>query len=125
MASTPVFSKDSSILVTILRNLGNYDTCDAFDAVVTTYINSNFMKLYQLGIGSLPVYQITGRDETWADFLGNDFEYYADVVQFLYLSVKLVFDPPASSVILESLKNILSETESRLNTQYECNISNQ
>lgn len=120
MSNTTAFSKNGSILETILSMLGVNADCDTFDTTITVMINSALMKLYQLGVGSKPIFQITGRAETWAEFLGDSFDYYSDVVTFIYISVRIAFDPPASATILTSLQNVLSESEFRLNMQYEC-----
>lgn len=120
MSNKTAFSKDNSILETILSMLGVNADCDTFDTTITVMINSALMKLYQLGVGSKPIFQITGRAETWTEFLGDSFDYYSDVVTFIYISVRIAFDPPASATILNSLQNVLSESEFRLNMQYEC-----
>ena len=106
-----------SILDSIKKMLGLADDYDAFDIDVLIGINSALMSLQQLGVGPEEGYVVTGRNETWADFLGSDRTDLESVKMYTYVSTRLVFDPPASSSIASALENTRKELEWRLNVQ--------
>lgn len=110
---------DQSILVSIKQMLGLTDYTRAFDDELVSHINSTFMGLNQLGIGySDDGFRISGYDETWSDFV-DDIRLADAVREYIYLKVRLIFDPPASSVVSEAMNQRLAETEWRLNVQAE------
>lgn len=92
---------------------------NAFDTDVLVDINSTFLSLSQLGVGPEEPYSISGEDETWMDFLGDDITKYQAVQTYIYLKVRLLFDPPSSGVLHEAMERLIKETEWRLNIQHE------
>lgn len=106
-----------SILDTIKQMLGIPTTDTAFDVDITVGINSAFMTLNQLGVGPTEVYYIEDKDDTWADFLGEEEDSYPGVKAYTYISTKMLFDPPATSFVLEALSRQKQELEWRLNIQ--------
>ena len=115
---------EDSILNTIKKLLGLPKDYSPFDLDVITDINSVFMSLRQLGVGPDKGFSISGPDETWQMFLGNyeiDFE---AVKTYVYLKVRLIFDPPSSSFTLESINRMIQELEWRLNLQSEEALKN-
>lgn len=101
-----------SILITIKKMLGLAAEDDSFDVDVITHINTIFMIVKQLGICPDNFY-ITGEDEKWSDFIQND----ADLIPIktlVYARTKLIFDPPASSTLMQALKDTADELEFRL-----------
>lgn len=109
---------NESILNSIKKMLGIDADYDAFDTDILVNINSTFMTLRQLGVGPDGGYSITGPDETWADFLGDRTDLQA-VKSYMYLKVRLLFDPPSSSFVLDSMDRQIKEFEYRLNLQAE------
>jgi len=106
-----------SILDTIKKMLGIPVADDAFDTDVITNINSAFMVLHQLGVGPEEApYSIEDNVGLWADFL-TDSVYYSAVKTYIYLKVKLVFDPPGTSFLLDSIQNQILQLEWRLAVQ--------
>jgi hypothetical protein len=105
-----------SILNTIKQMLGIPTTDTAFDTDVITNINAVFMTLNQIGIGPETVYSITGITETWSDFL-TDPAMYSGVKTYMYLKVRVAFDPPGTSYLLDAMKNQILEWEWRLSVQ--------
>lgn len=103
-----------SILITIKRLLGVDDYCDHFDSEVITHINSALMVLNQLGVGPAGGFFITSNQEKWSDFLGEN-KAIESVKTYVFLKVKLIFDPPQSSAAIESINRTISELEWRLN----------
>jgi hypothetical protein len=80
------------------------------------YINMAIMSLTQLGVGPETGFIITSDTETWSDFIGDkkDIE---GVRTFIYLKVRLVFDPPTTSFLIEAMERQIRELEWRLNIQ--------
>lgn len=109
---------EDSILKTIKKLLGITDEYKYFDADLIVHINSIIMTLSQLGLDSAKNFEITDGSETWGDLLKND-ACLNSVKTYLYLKVKLLFDPPSISSVLESYKQTIQELEWRINVQIE------
>lgn len=103
-----------SILVSIKKLLGITEEYDYFDADIIMHINMAFMVLYQLGVGPKTPFTIEDASATWSDFMGDSTDL-AGVKTYVFLKVKLVFDPPQSSVAMEAIKQNIAELEWRLN----------
>lgn len=108
---------NDSILITIKKMLGMDATYTAFDTDVIVAINSALMVLGQLGVCDAG-FMITGVDETWAAML-KDSSMLESAKLYMYLKVKVAFDPPSSSFVLASFENQITEMEWRLNVQAE------
>lgn len=108
-----------SILQSIKKLLGLDEDYDAFDDDVMMHINSVLMILTQLGVGPKNGFSITGEEETWEDYLGEDISKLSAVKTYVYLKVKTMFDPTSSSVVNEATKEMLKELEWRLNSEIE------
>lgn len=106
-----------SILDTVKKMLGLDPSYDAFDTDVIVNVNSALMTLTQLGVGPDSGYAITGADETWTDFLGEERVDLEGIKQYVYFKTRLGFDPPANSSVMESMKNSCNELEWRLNVR--------
>lgn len=102
-----------SILQSTKKILGLAPDYDAFDLDIMTHINSVFLTINDLGVGPSGGFFITGQDETWGDFLGGD-PAVNRIKPYVYLKVRLLFDPPTSSFHLESLKEQAKEFEWRI-----------
>lgn len=107
-----------SILTSIKKLLGIAEECADFDVDVIMHINSVFMILKQLGVGPDVGFQIQDSSAIWADFIADEETLYA-VRSYVYLKVRLLFDPPASSAVMESMNRQISEFEWRLNVEVE------
>lgn len=105
-----------SILLTVKQLLGVDPYCDHFDTEILVHTNSALMVLNQLGVGPPNGFVVTGNSETWSDFIGTSTDLEM-VKTYVYVKVKLVFDPPQSSAAIESLKQLINEYEWRLNVQ--------
>lgn len=105
-----------SILTSIKKMLGITEEYDQFDPDIIMHINSVFMILTQLGVGPETGFYIEDDVATWADFL-TDPTTLQMVKSYMYLKVRLLFDPPASSVIVECMNKSISEFEWRLNAE--------
>lgn len=98
--------------------LGIQSDFDGFDVDIIVAINTAFMSLNQLGLGPATCFSITGIDETWTDFLEAAINIEA-VKSYIYLKVRLLFDPPSNSFLVDAITRQISELEWRLNTQVE------
>lgn len=94
--------------------LGIAAECAEFDADIIMNINSELMTLYQLGVGPAEGFYICDDTATWVDFLGSSTNLEA-VKTYVFMQVKLVFDPPASSAVIASYERKVKELEWRLN----------
>ena len=103
-----------SILTSTKKILGIAESYTAFDLDVITHINSAFSTLNQLGIGPEDGYAIADSSATWDAFFGTNLRY-SSVKTYVYLSVRLLFDPPATSYLISSFKEQKQELEWRLN----------
>lgn len=110
---------DESILDTIKTMLtGAVSDDDApFDQELMVHINAAIMILRQAGVGPQNGYFITGSDETWEDYLGENEKILELVKSYIYLSVRSVFDPPSNSSVLNSYKELMNEYIWRLREQ--------
>lgn len=101
-----------SILTSIKKLLGITEEYAHFDTDIIMHINSVFMILMQLGIGPAEGFSITGDSEVWSDFL-SDATWFESVKSYVYLKVKLIFDPPQSGTLLNAMEKQVSEFEWR------------
>lgn len=105
-----------SILTSIKKMLGIAEEYEHFDTDLIMHINSVLFILTQLGVGPSSGFSIKDKTETWADFVPEGINLEA-VKSFTYLKVRLLFDPPQSSAVMESIKQLISELEWRINIE--------
>ena len=103
-----------SILTSIKKTLGIAEEYEHFDIDIIIHINSVFSILTQLGVGPSEGFSIKDKSATWTDFI-SDKSKIEMVKSYIYLKVKLLFDPPLSSAVIESMNHTISELEWRLN----------
>ena len=117
-----VIEIQDSILLLIKKKLGIAPDYHAFDEDIITDINTVLFSLNQIGVGTE---DFAIKDETtlWSDFLGESKNYEA-VKTYIYLKVRLMFDPPTSSFVITALEKQASELEWRLNVKYETQKQN-
>lgn len=109
-----------SILDSTKKSLGINPDYTEFDDELIDYINTAFSMLRQLGVGPESGFIIIDKETKWEDILGTDIRMEL-VKSYVHKKVRLMFDPPASSIVLECTEKILSEIEWRilLNTEIE------
>ncbi len=98
-----------SILKTMRKLIGPSEDYIYFDSELIMNINSAFSRLCQLGVGPETPFRITGESETWSDFM--DGGYQEEIKQYVFLKVKLIFDPPSSSTVINVYKEQLDMLE--------------
>lgn len=109
---------DDRILPTIKKLLGIDENDKSFDVDITMHINSALGTLQQLGVGPPDGFAIEDDTATWATFLGTDFSM-NPVKTYVYLRVRLLFDPPATSFAIDAYTKQCQELEWRLNARRE------
>lgn len=103
-----------SILDSVKKVVGIDSDYTAFDTDILMHINSAFATLHQLGVGPSDGFQITDKVSKWNEFLGEDHTL-NNVKSYIYIYVRIRFDPPQSSAGLTSFKEMEKEYEWRLN----------
>lgn len=101
-----------SILTSIKKLLGITEEYEQFDTDIIIHINTVLSILSQMGVGSTTPFSISDKTALWTDFLGtkDDLEM---VKSYVYMKVRLMFDPPTSSA-LNSMTELIKELETRL-----------
>lgn len=107
-----------SILDSIKRVVGVEQDDTSFDVDILMHINSVFATLNQLGIGPLGGFSIEDSAAVWSDYL-LDNPNFNSVKTYMGLRVRMLFDPPATSFVIDAMKNQIQEFEWRLNAARE------
>ena len=115
---------DQSILMSIKKLLNVDEEDPAFDTDIGMLINAEFMTLHQLGIGPDDGFSIHEADTKWTDF-SDDSTLIESVKAYIYMKVRMIFDPPASSVVADAFNARIYELEFRMNVQAERDWKNQ
>lgn len=102
-----------SILTSIKKLLGISEEYTHFDQDIIMHINSALFTLTQLGVGPSAGFSIDDAKNVWDDFV--DVSRIEAVKTYVYLNVRLVFDPPTSSTVIDAMNRRLKELEWRLN----------
>lgn len=105
---------EESILISIKKLLGILAEYTEFDTDIIMHINSTFMILTQLGIGPSDGFMIEDESSVWSDFISDSANLNL-VKTYTYQRVRLMFDPPTSSMLLDALKEQIREFEWRMN----------
>lgn len=108
-----------SILTSIKKLLGPEESYDHFDTDIIIHINSALMVLNQLGVGPAEGFSISDKEAVWTDFVPE--KNVEAVKTYVYLKVRLIFDPPQSSFLVAAIEKQITELEWRLNVKAETN----
>ena len=108
---------DDSILTSTKKVLGLAEDYTAFDQDVVLHINSVFSTLLQLGVGPEAGFMIEDKTAVWSDFL-TDIRL-NNVKTYMYLRVRMLFDPPSTSFHISAMKEQIQELEWRINVYRE------
>lgn len=106
---------EESILISTKKVLGLDESYTAFDWDVITHINAAFSILNQLGVGPEESFWIEDSSAEWGDYLVPDNQLHL-VKTYVYLKVRILFDPPGTSFLLGAATDQIKEYEWRLNT---------
>lgn len=109
-----------SILISIKKLLGIPKDYTQFDDDIIMHINSVLLNLTQLGVGPETGFSIEDDSSEWNDFVDieNNVQLHA-IKTYIYLKVKLLFDPPLSSSVIDAMNRQIAEFEWRLNAAVE------
>lgn len=110
---------EESILTSIKKLLGISEDDESFDQDILMHINSVLFVLCQLGVGPDTAYSIDDSSVSWVDYLGEDLAKYESIKTYIYLRVRLLFDPPTNGSVLAAIERQVAEYEWRLNIQAE------
>lgn len=107
-----------SILTSIKKLLGILEEHTHFDQDIIMCINSALAVLTQVGVGPPDGFRIEDASTTWnALFSGRqDLDF---IKSYVHLRVRLLFDPPLSSVVAEAMKVQADEFLWRINVAAE------
>lgn len=107
----------NDVLTDVKQMVGASIYDDSFDVNIVIAINSALAVLSDIGISEVDDVRINiGDTKTWDELLGGrtDIEY---IKSYIYLKVKMLFDPPSSSALLDAYNRQIAEFEWRLNTK--------
>lgn len=111
-----------SILTSTKKILGIGEDYTAFDEDVITHINSTFSIVHQLGIGPEDGFMITGPDEIWEDI--DIHQSQLNLLRtYVFLKVRVLFDPPTTSYLIEATNKQIQEYEYRLSYNREVAVT--
>ena len=106
-----------SILTSVKKMLGIQEDYEHFDDDIIMHINSTFLILNQLGVGPEEPFIVQDKMDAWDDFVP---EGQIELVKsYTYMRVRLLFDPPTSGFLLDSINKQIAEFEFRMNVQAE------
>lgn len=83
-----------------------------FDPELIIHINSVFSNLRQMGVGPEQTFSIDDENAIWDDFTDDDD--FNDVKTYVQLKVKMIFDPPTISSVIDAYERQIKESEWRL-----------
>lgn len=113
---------EEKILSSIKKLLGLNDGVTVFDTDIVIHINTVFANLTQMGVGPQDDegknigFRISTGNEVWGDFTDDDI-LIDNVKTYVYIKVKMIFDPPTSSALIDAYNAQAKELEWRLYTQ--------
>ena len=110
-----VHQNTNSILDSTKKLLSIPLESDYFDHDVLTYINSAFSTLKQLGAKIPSDFYVSDSTSTWDDIGGNP-DVIPHIRSYVYLKVRMIFDPPTGGV-KEAYDNQIKELEWRINSE--------
>lgn len=112
-----------SVLTSTKKTLGLAEDYTAFDLDIITFINGAFGVVNQLGVGQGEGFFIVDDEDLWSDF-EVDGSKLALVKTYVYLRVRMLFDPPSTSFHIEACEKQLKEYEWRLHAFRESELVN-
>ena len=115
MANNP-----ESILDSVKKLLGFDASYTAFDLDIIMLINAVFGSLQEMGAGPDTALTISDNTILWSAF--SDLPEFLGLVQmYVFLSVKMAFDPPTGRFGLDAMEKMIAQYEWRINIKAEQN----
>lgn len=103
-----------SILTSIKKMLGIEEDYEHFDPDILMHINTALNVLQQLKVGPAGGFIVTDKSQSWSDFV-PDANRIQMVKTYVYMKVRMIFDPPTAGAIMDAFKAQAQELEWRLN----------
>lgn len=104
-----------SILQSTKKLLGIMPDYTQFDQDIMLHINSVFLTLNELGVGPDDGFQLTDENTEWSEFINDNPLLLGAVKTYVYQKVRLLFDPPSHSALVDAIKASIQEYEWRMN----------
>lgn len=105
-----------SILDSVKKMLGIEAEYTVFDTDIIMFINAVFNILMQMGIGPQTGFSISDNNSKWGDYI-EDTSKLEMVKPYIYMKVRMMFDPPQGGPLIDAYNKQISELEWRLNVQ--------
>lgn len=102
-----VANTSDSILGTIKTMLNVEPSDTAFDIDIIMHINTAIGIILEAGVGNNV--RVTDLSTSWSEFVDINNVIFDKVVSYIYLKVKMLFDPPASGTISAAFEKTLDE----------------
>ena len=115
---------DESILDSVKRQLGLAEDYTPFDTELIMHINGVLRILNQLGVGVLG-FSITDSTSKWSEFIPDAPNLYSEVIPYVAMKVRLVWDPPTIGSVVSALQELVKEYEWRISIQRESDALNE
>lgn len=112
---------DGSILTTIKKLVNISDMDESFDTDLIVHINTYLRRCNQLGVGKRS-FRVYDKSQKWSDFVQPGQETFDQVIDYVYMRCKLIFDPPANGSGIKALEDGYHELEWLLCADAESNI---
>lgn len=112
-----------SILTSIKKLLGIAEEYTQFDQDIMMHINSVFLTLAELGVGPTEGFFIEDASTEWSEYISSNTLLLNAVKSYMYLKVRLLFDPPLTSSVSELMKEQIKEFEWRMNVLVDPNTT--
>ena len=100
----PVVNTDG-ILASMKLMLGMEPEYNAFDTDLIIHINTILGKLTQIAVGPEEGFQLdllNPNSSKWEDFLGTDDKLLNMAKSYMYMQLRIIFDPPQNSFTLDA-----------------------
>ena len=108
----------TSILQSVKKALGLSESYEQFDADIMMHINSVLSILQQLGVGPREGFMLENKDTAWDEYIEDPLRFNM-VKSYIYLKVRMLFDPPTTSYLVTAMEKQITEYEWRLNNARE------
>lgn len=112
----------AGVLNSIKKRIGFEPDYTVFDQDLLVSINTAFFNLRQLGVGPDKGFRISSSSDGWDGFVSQENPSFDAVKDYVYLKVRLAFDPPATSFAIDAIKGQISELEYRLNVEFDTEV---
>lgn len=106
---------EQSILNSTKKILGVDEQYEVFDLDIMTHLNAAFGTLTQLGLGPEEGFMIEDATAEWSEYTPLSGPQLNMIKTYVYLKVRMLFDPPGTSFLLSAMNDQVKEYEWRLN----------